>query len=415
MKDLTTKGLIRSAVFLGFLTASPAAFAQVEFEPGYFIDESDKKISCFIKNVDRKNNPTEFRYKLNAGDSIQIGQLASVKEFAIDGSSKFQRATVPIDRSSDNLASLSQERNPVFQEERLFLKVLIEGQASLFAFNEADISRFFYQLNGDEIRQLVYKKFRLEDKIAFNEYFRQQLYNDLNCWDNDPKSFQGIDYNRKDLEGFFVRFNEFKNVNYTKYTANKKRDLFDLSLKLGLNSSDLTVRNTQADFFDTDFGRSSSFRFAIETEFVLPYNKNKWSIVCEPAFNTLYSVDKQLERDNVAGGILNASISYRSFELPIGVRHSFYLKKQSKVFVTASYALNWAYNSTLEFTRDDGSELNTLEIRTRPNLAMAIGYQHQNRTGAELLYQVSRDILDDFTTWGSNFNALSLLVSYQIF
>ena len=46
--------------FLFYLTFS---YSQITFEKGYFISNDGIKTECFIKNLDWRNNPTEFEYK----------------------------------------------------------------------------------------------------------------------------------------------------------------------------------------------------------------------------------------------------------------------------------------------------------------------------------------------------------------
>ncbi len=57
------------------------SYSQIIFENGYFIDESNNKIECLIKNVDWKNNPTEFEYKFSQNDTVHKATFKTVKEF----------------------------------------------------------------------------------------------------------------------------------------------------------------------------------------------------------------------------------------------------------------------------------------------------------------------------------------------
>lgn len=124
MKKLATIAALITIIYIH-------SFSQIVFENGYFINESDQKINCLIRNVEWMNNPTSFQYKLSREDSVQKADTKTVKEFSIIGESKFIRATVKIDKSSNILEKLSSDRNPVFVEETLFLKLLVEGNASL--------------------------------------------------------------------------------------------------------------------------------------------------------------------------------------------------------------------------------------------------------------------------------------------
>ena len=130
--------------FLLTIILSLNSYSQVSFEKGYYIDNNDQKISCLIKNLDWKNNPTKFEFKLSENSETQKADIKSIKEFAITNATKFIRSTVKIDRSSGNVNNLNADKNPVFSEEQLFLKVLVEGKANLYEYTDSDLKRYFY-------------------------------------------------------------------------------------------------------------------------------------------------------------------------------------------------------------------------------------------------------------------------------
>jgi len=52
------------------------SYSQISFEKGYFINNTNQRISCYIKNSDWKNNPTEFVYKIALeGDKMTAKSL----------------------------------------------------------------------------------------------------------------------------------------------------------------------------------------------------------------------------------------------------------------------------------------------------------------------------------------------------
>lgn len=134
-----------------FTILSFNCFAQIAFEKGYYINNSDEKIDCLIKNLDWANNPTGFEFKLNEEAKSEFATIATVKEFAVDNAFKYRRHNVNIDKSSDIIARMSKEKNPVFIEEELFLKVLIEGNANLFSFKEQNLTRYFFSTENSEV------------------------------------------------------------------------------------------------------------------------------------------------------------------------------------------------------------------------------------------------------------------------
>ena len=137
-------------LFLAWFT-SINFYAQITFQRGYFINNADERIECLIKNIDWRNNPDSFEYKLAETGELIIASIKSVKEFAIKGSAKYIRANVMIDRSSEVLGKLSSDRNPVFIDEQLFLKVLIEGEANLYFYKDQNLNRYFYNVKNSSI------------------------------------------------------------------------------------------------------------------------------------------------------------------------------------------------------------------------------------------------------------------------
>ncbi|WP_430817445.1 hypothetical protein [Carboxylicivirga sp. RSCT41] len=390
------------------------SYSQIVFEKGYFIDESNQKTECLIKNIDWFNNPSEFEYKLSENDPIQKVTIETVKEFSIDNASKYVRAKINIDRSSNETRKISSERNPVFKEEILFLKLLIEGKASLFHYVDGNLTRFFYALNDSLIDQLVYKTYMVDDKLLTNNTFKQQLFMQLKCEGLDLSDINRLRYNKRDLERFFIKYNECVNSDYTNYDTKQKRDVFNLSFRPGLNYSSLQIHNNMSDSRDFDFGSKIGFRMGIEAEFILPYNKNKWSLIVEPTFQ-YFNTSQSKETSNVSGAVLVSEVEYKSIEVPAGVRYYMFLNDNSKLFINVSYIWDFPLNSTIEMLRQDNSLLSSLEIESGPNIAMGGGYKFKDKFSIELRYHTSRNILNDYVSWGSDYNSTSIVLGYSLF
>lgn len=390
-------------------------YSQITFEKGYYIDNTNQKTNCLIKNIDWKNNPSEFEYKLSENSESKNITIKSIKEFGIDNVFKYIRTTVNIDRSSENIDSLSDDKNPVFQEEELFLKVLVQGKATLYEYVDGNLIRYFYNNDSSTIEQLIFKSYITpENNIGRNNRFRQQLWIDLKCPNFKISKIKNLDYKRNELVIFFVGYNKCNNQEYVNFEEKQKRDFFNLSIRPRINSSSLTIQNSTFNSRDTDFDNKIGFGFGLEAEFILPFNKNKWATVIEPTYQNFKS-EKITNVNNVSGGILIANVDYRSIEVPVGLRHYFFLNNNSKFFINASYIFDLSSKSTIEFTRDDGSNLNSLEIETRNNLAMGIGYKQNDRYSLEIRYQTKREILGNYLSWSSEYKTFSIIFGYSLF
>lgn len=390
------------------------SYSQIIFENGYFIDESNNKNECLIKNVDWKNNPTEFEYKFSQNDTVHKATFKTVKEFGIYNVSKYIRAKTNIDKSSEQIDKMSSERNPNFQEELLFLKVLIEGKASLFLYIDGNLTRFFYKLNDSEIQQLVYKRYLIDDTILENNSFKQELFLKLKCEEIVLNDIKNLRYSNRDLEKLFIKYNKCTGSDYINYKTKQNKDLFNLTFRPSLNYSSLEIQNSVLGFNDIDFRNKLGIRFGIEAEFILPFNKNKWGIIVEPTYQYFKS-EQSKETGNVSGGILVSRIDYKSIELPVGIRYYFCLNDKSKLFTNISYVFDFSNNSSIKFLRNDDSMLDELEIKSRRNLALGIGYKYKNRYSMEIRYNTNREILSDYLYWSSNYSSLNIIFGLSMF
>ncbi|MBD0850879.1 porin family protein [Maribacter arenosus] len=403
-------------IILLTIVLSLNSYSQISYEKGYFIDNANQKINCLIKNSDWKNNPTEFEYKLSEKSDSKNATIRSIKEFGIDNNSKYIRSTVEIDRSSEIVNFLSNDMNPNFNKETLFLRVLVEGKANLFEYVDSNLKRYFYSKENSNIEQLVFKSYTtINNTVGKNNRFRQQLWNDLKCPYFKMGKFESLNYKKKELVRLFNDYSECHNIDLVHFEPKQKRDLFNLTIRPRLNSSSLEIQNSISSSRNIDFGSKIGFGFGLETEFILPFNKNKWAFAIEPTYQTFKS-KKTTNVSFVSGGEILAEVEYSSVEVPVSLRHYFFLDNNSKIFVDASFIFDLSSKSLLTFKRADGSSLdNDLEIDSRNNLAFGIGYKLQDKYSLEMRYQASRELLGDYSFWDADFKTLSIILGYSLF
>ncbi|WP_417942121.1 tRNA modification GTPase [Flavobacterium sp. RS13.1] len=397
------------------LILSINSYSQIAFENGYFITDDGKKTDCLIENIDWKNTPLEFRYKLLQNQDVQNADIQTVKEFGINGQSKFIRSVVKIDRSSKFIEYMSKEKKPVFNEEKLFLQVLIEGNATLFLFTDVNVRRFFYKIDDSEIKQLVYKPYLAhEDSIAHNNYFREQLYIDLKCESIKQNEYEKLNYKKNDLTSLFLKYNKCNNSEFVDFENKEKRDLFNLTVRPRVNNSSLSIDNSVSDFRDFDFGSNSSFTVGVEAEFVLPFNKNRWSVILEPTYQ-YFRAEKAAPSSNVVGGEVQGRVDYKSVELPVGIRRYFFVNNSFKIFTNASIVFDFASSSKITFTRKDGSEISALDVSSALYLGLGLGCKFKDKYSVEIRYLTQRGLLVDYSSWNSSYQTTSLILGYSFF
>ena len=390
-------------VFVAIILFSLNNYSQISFEKGYFITNLGERINCLIKNSDWRNNPTEFKYKLSEDAEIKTRTIKDIVEFGLNSYSKYKKVTVDIDRSIDDLSKDSFEGKANFIKETIFLKVLIEGAATLYKYRAKNTTLYFFNMTDGEVEQLVFKSFLTAyNTIGKNEKYKRQLSMNLKCESITMNEIKDIDYRKNDLIELFVEFNQCKNGNFVKLEKSKDNDIFNLSIRPGFSSSSLSLQNNYSDFKNVEFDNESSFRIGLEAEFLLPFNKNKWGVILEPTYQS-YKSEKKLATQNV-------KIDYSSIEIPVGIRHYFFLNNDSKIFINALFIFDFSSESKIdyEFSAD-------LDIDTRNNLAFGFGYNYNKKYSFELRFQTNQEITDHYVYWVSYYRTTSIILGYNIF
>jgi len=380
--------------------------AQINFESGYFINENGSKTDCFIKNIDWKYNPTQFQYKLTLNGSINEAGLETVKEFGINDGAKYLRATVNISQSSNKLGQLSEQFNPTFKKRELFLKVLIEGDANLYLYEEDEIRSFFFSVDNSPIEQLVYRKIVLSkerkreiqaentlDIIKENNQYKQQLLLALNCNSIKSAQLENLKYKQSYLVSLFVQYNKCKNIDYKKYIKKRKlKEAINISVKPGIgyhqySSSGFNI-STSSGNDDLVFDNKTGFRIGIEISYVMPFNKNKWEIFAEPAF--------QYYKSEVSSNNMTETLYDRSIDIPFGIRNSIFLGDNFALFANGGLIFNIAddfYNGGF----------------------FGAGLKYNKLFGIEVRYHTRRRPLPYYVESKAKINTVSLVAGITLF
>ncbi len=404
-------------LFLLITLLSINCYSQIQFEKGYYINNSNQKIEGLIKNIGWKNNPSQFKYKPSENGEPTIVNIESVKEFGIYNTSKYIRYNVNIDRSTRDIDDLSHVKEPIFKKEELFLKVMVEGKASLYSFQDGNLIRYFFNKDNAAVEQLIFKKFETNNKIGVNNGFKRQLWNNLKCKDISLKNVNNLGYSRKKLLNFFVKYNKCSASEFTTFERNE--NVFSLTLRPGIKSTSLSINNRTSNTLDIDFENELGPRLGIEIELIMPFNKNKWAFILEPTYQ-YYKSEKTKTVNPFNYAVpqnITSNIDYESFELPIGIRHYFFLNKNSKVFVNGSVVVDFAGDkSNINFaTTSLVQDPKVLNIETGINLAFGLGFKHNNKYSLELRYFTNRDLFLNYKFWESRYNSFSVIFGYPLF
>lgn len=394
--------------------------AQISFEKGYFISNDGKRTECFIKNLDWGNNPTDFKYKIQVNDDdYKTATIADVEEFGVDNITTFKRAKIKMDRSTDDLVKISQTGKPVWEETTLFLRLLVQGEATLYSYKEENLIRYFYETKTVPLEQLVHLKYiLLEDgkstgDLKENNYYKQQLNNNARLSNTSDRDIKNLQYKKADLTTYFLKYNNTDSKTTSRELSKTSKDHFLLKITPGISFISLTMNDGDLPSTDVKLDNKTSFKMGLEAEYVLPFNKNKWSLFLNPMYQKYEnSIDYRRPGPFLTSPLTtrNAEIKYSSIQIPIGLRYYFLLNKNSKIFINAAYSFDVRGKASISFDKNGEFESNS-----GSNFVFGLGYNFRNKFSAEIRTNTKKELLRDYKTFSAEYSAIDFVFAYSIF
>lgn len=373
------------------------SFAQINFEPGYLIENNGTKKEVLIKNIAWKNNPTEFEFKETTADKSEKIEMESVKEFSVN-SYKFVRFTINIDFSKTNANELSESANPEWKSVTVFLKLLVEGELNLYQYENGNLIRYFISSGAhQDAAQLIYRQYNENANQIKTDYsFRNQLYTAMKSAAFNADDFRKINYKKEDLTAIFVKYNQLKTEIFTDHTKQQNKSSLHLKALVGVNSTSIDFENisNRATF---EFDTKATLKFGLELEAILPFNNNKWSLFLQPNFQTFKSEGKRLN--------VKTEIDYKFIEIPIGVRHYFFLSDKSKLSLDAGYSLSFAMDSHMKYGTSE------TPLKKSSNYFAGIGFDYKSY-GIEARYGFDRGLTKNAAFFG-NHTTIGIALKYK--
>lgn len=178
--------------------------------------------------------------------------------------------------------------------------------------------------------------------------------------------------------------------------------------------SSLSIDNPKYNINSVEYEDKVSLRAGIELEYVLPFNNNKWNLTLEPTYQSYKSTIFADLHNSVLVGEVQTTPEYESIEVPVGIRHYFFLNKNSSLFVNVNYKL---FEFLLHSNLDSDFINNRLEgidfSAGTNNIGGGFGFNFKSKYSLEFRYQGKRNILKNYISWNSSYSSFSLILGYN--
>lgn len=344
-----------------FLLFSVFINAQVNFEKGYIIDNNNKKVECYIKNIEWERRPKRVTYKLSENSALKTLSIDQLKEFrVVDTDQFYKRYTITKELIRETFEETGILENVVF------LRVLVDGNSDLLEYFNDNKDYFFYEKEGNLI-YLEYKKFIDENNIIReNNRFKKQLYDNFNCSNFSLADYSNLSYTNTNLSKFFSNYNKCIGEDYLNVHKARTKLKFNFKLKGGLNLNSRQTNETNylvsynipqgAIEFEQSIGKIESYdtnnnlQFGVELELRLPFHKNNWSLFMAPNYQNISEIDgsKSYSEPNDPNTLdlrMTSNLSYSFIQIPIGFRRYFDVNNKFEIYTHIAYTQNIVLSS----------------------------------------------------------------------
>lgn len=396
-------------IVLIFILIPSALSAQGGFQKGYIINTSHQKVECLIANYGSENSSMNYVYKFSKKDSLRKIDITNTEEFGINKTKKFIRYKVLLEVSPERITQISDTAKGLqWVEKYVFLQVLVEGEfATLYYYFDEGIDRFFYSTLNTPVEPLIYKKYYLAvtpyhpTSILLNNTYIKQLKENLICPDNIDLT-KHLAYNKKKLIGFFKSYYECNWADYHVYEKLNKSK-FRMKAAFILDRSSFFIHDGQLEYYD--FPVKTAYSGGLAFEYLIPFNRYKWSLFAEVNYHYYRSTIFEPALDS------ETSIHYQFIEVPFGISYYFILNKNHKLFIKPGVSPNFnTGDAYISFYRQDNKDVLIPEM----NAFIGGGYNYK-RLSLEFRYYSKKNITQDLYQRGSEFSQISFLFKYTLF
>ena len=404
--------------------------SQSRFSPGYYIDQNNIKHEGFIEDSNPYNNPEKIFFKSSLDENESEILIDYIKEFKIDADYRYVKFNVDYD--TEQVVNKSETyiygKEPKLQKKSVLLKVLVEGEFTLYKAIIDDFIFFFIKNVSEETpKLLIHRKYNLDNSIKENNDFRKQLYDDMKSETLEIGDFLKLVYEERELTTVFIKVNS-KNNSLVEQSLNleKYKNKFYYKIFAGATASfgsyalfNIRLKNDNVSFANPILG--------LEFSNVLSVNAERSEIFGRIFYQKINSESSFL--DNSFTGYAteyNLNIDLNTISISVGYRHNLSKNLKSKLFFDGSFGvLKVLSSSDLTFSQartyvqpnqnSDYTELSIFkEFSYKFFINFGIGYTFNKKYSVNIEYSLPKNYLNRYSSFSGGISNINLFFTYTL-
>ena len=342
------------------------SFSAGDYREGYIVTNSGDTIHGFIDYKDWEMNPQSIIFTLRRGP---IGKTFFLEELSAFGvlNKIYRRNIVEIDHSPYKKKKLSISKEEKMITDTVFLKVLVDGEKTLYYLGDENGKKHFFIGPPEGIETLIYRLY-LEEKngnthVASNSFYREQLIAYFQDCPSILDVIQKVEYNTEDLINLFKYYSACSEspISYSLKLTGAK---LEWGLDFGVVSTNFDVKGTNIAYqylVNTEFPPSTNIAVGLSCNTLFPMiGRSLISMNNEITYNS-YLVSYYM-RDPEVGDEYNSrydEIGFSYLNWNIMMRY-YYPLKSFNVFVNGGVSFGYALSITNYSERITHRNANTI-------------------------------------------------------
>lgn len=413
MKNIFTVTIL----LIGFLVT-----AQNDYKRGYYITTTGKKTEGFIKSSDfRLMNDVNFtglEFKESLDQEAEKIEKNTLKEFGSGKEVKIQKVRALID-NVNFYKDYSNEKAFAVEEQTVFLTVLIEGKATLFSYDGGQGVKYLWKREdqGEIAKQLLYKKYYKSNmSLTENTTFREQLFNNVKCPNQEFTEFLKVKYEKDELITIFKKYNKCVGSPITIYEdENVEKAVIKFSAMVGYNRGNLRVKNTRN---PTEPENLSLISAGFEGEIIFASRKASvfGSVEMKKGKG---STEKTFVNSEFSTTSLRQVYTFDTYFLDIVMGARFYKKLTAKTTMFAGGGIGLNIGSDFVNFYQSNSIDNKLELLNQYDIAgngfftLHVGCQFGKNWGIDVNYDSPKNLINNAIGTSALMQELGLNLRYK--
>ncbi len=258
-------------------------FAQANYIKGTIITHNNDTLNGLIDYQNWSKNPETIKFKKDADSHIIYYQPDQIKSFYM-ANEYYISQIVTVSRASHNLQKLQKSVNEIELRSdtvTLFLKTLIEGEASLYYYKDEDATEHFYIKKDTIVDELLYIEYLVTYNLRKLEKYKGQLIHYLNDCLELANEISELQFKSNDLIKLFTKYNTCVGSGNT-YKIEKPKIEYEPMILVGISFTSLSFESeTPGSLSETDYENSVDPALGLALNIVFPGNRKKWSVYNE--------------------------------------------------------------------------------------------------------------------------------------